>query len=113
MRRQWTVATQGIRGVPGGSSELRAAAFISASLLFFEQVRAPGRYAHEQKLRSHLSQAGVNAELQMRTGHALSGGQRSRVALAAVSFARPHVLIMDEPTNNLDIEAVWLQPLRP
>ena len=49
----------------------------------------------------------------MRTGHALSGGQRSRVALAAVSFARPHVLIMDEPTNNLDIEAVWLQPLRP
>ena len=37
---------------------------------------------------------------------ALSGGQRSRVALAATSFARPHLLILDEPTNNLDLEAV-------
>ena len=27
---------------------------------------------------------------------ALSGGQRSRVALAAVSFGKPHVLILDE-----------------
>ena len=26
--------------------------------------------------------------------------------MAAVSFCRPHVLILDEPTNNLDIEAV-------
>ena len=37
---------------------------------------------------------------------ALSGGQRSRVALAAVSFAKPHLLVLDEPTNNLDLEAV-------
>ena len=28
------------------------------------------------------------------------------VALSAVSYARPHVLVMDEPTNNLDLEAV-------
>ena len=32
--------------------------------------------------------------------------ERSRVALSAVSYARPHVLVMDEPTNNLDLEAV-------
>ena len=37
---------------------------------------------------------------------ALSGGQRSRVALAAVSFLKPHILVLDEPTNNLDLEAV-------
>ena len=36
----------------------------------------------------------------------LSGGQRSRVALAAVSFAKPHLLVLDEPTNNLDLETV-------
>jgi len=28
------------------------------------------------------------------------------VALAAVSYQRPHLLIMDEPTNNLDLESV-------
>ena len=39
-------------------------------------------------------------------GARLSGGQRARVALAAVSYAQPHVLILDEPTNNLDLESV-------
>jgi ATP-binding cassette subfamily F protein 3 len=28
------------------------------------------------------------------------------VALAATSFERPHLLVLDEPTNNLDLEAV-------
>jgi ATP-binding cassette subfamily F protein 3 len=37
---------------------------------------------------------------------ALSGGQRSRVSLAAVSYTKPHVLVLDEPTNNLDLESV-------
>jgi ATPase subunit of ABC transporter with duplicated ATPase domains len=30
-----------------------------------------------------------------------SGGQKSRVAFAALAFAKPHVMIMDEPTNHL------------
>jgi ATP-binding cassette subfamily F protein 3 len=65
-----------------------------------------GSYAHEQALRSHLHGAGVLSEHQVLPASALSGGQRSRVALAAVSYAAPHVLILDEPTNNLDLESV-------
>ena len=38
--------------------------------------------------------------------YGLSGGQRSRVALAAVSFVEPHVIVLDELTNNLDLESV-------
>ena len=40
---------------------------------------------------------------------ALSGGQRRRVALAAVLTAQADVVILDEPTNHLDVEGVdWL-----
>ncbi len=34
----------------------------------------------------------------------LSGGQRTRAALAALSFAAPDLILMDEPSNNLDAE---------
>jgi len=65
-----------------------------------------GSYAHEQALRSHLSQCGCGADQQFVTAACLSGGQRSRIAMAAVSWERPHVLIMDEPTNNLDLGSI-------
>jgi ATP-binding cassette subfamily F protein 3 len=70
-----------------------------------------GSYEHTQKIRSHLSSCGVlsgvgTADLQNVPASALSGGQRSRVALAMTSYSKPHVLFLDEPTNNLDLESV-------
>ena len=75
-------------------------------------------YDHLQGLRSHLSKCGVTSgsdskdgsevvlEMQTTPAKALSGGQRSRVAMAAVSYREPHLLLLDEPTNNLDLESV-------
>jgi ATP-binding cassette, subfamily F, member 3 len=41
--------------------------------------------------------------MEQKIGH-LSGGQKSRVAFAMVTFVKPHVLVMDEPSSHLDLE---------
>ena len=81
-------------------------AFDKTPLAFMlDKFPGDGSYAHEQQLRSHLSGCGVLTELQNVPALALSGGQKSRVAMAAVSYQKPHLIILDEPTNNLDLES--------
>lgn len=70
-----------------------------------DMYKGDGSYNHEQGLRRHLSTCGVPTALQSIPSGSLSGGQRSRVAMAAVSYYKPHLIILDEPTNNLDLES--------
>ena len=59
-----------------------------------------------QIVRNRLGKFGLEGtahELKMIN---LSGGQKSRVVFASMSFQAPHMLILDEPTNNLDIESI-------
>ena len=40
----------------------------------------------------------------------LEGGQKVRVLLAQALFGNPDILLMDEPTNNLDLDSIsWLE----
>jgi ATPase subunit of ABC transporter with duplicated ATPase domains len=41
-----------------------------------------------------------------RTVSSLSGGQRTRLSLARLSVTRAQLLVLDEPTNNLDLDAI-------
>ncbi|MEN6429844.1 MAG: ATP-binding cassette domain-containing protein, partial [Coriobacteriales bacterium] len=45
------------------------------------------------------------AEVASKSGHHLSFGQRKRIALATVLAMQPDVLVLDEPTSNLDPRA--------
>jgi len=55
----------------------------------------------EERVHETLEHAGL-AELGERSPFALSGGQQQRLAIASILVMRPRVLILDEPTSQLD-----------
>ncbi|MBX5227722.1 ABC-F family ATP-binding cassette domain-containing protein [Rhizobium sp. NLR9b] len=57
----------------------------------------------EARIAAALNRTGLDAEPQTPLA-VLSGGQRTRAALAALIFSEPDFLLLDEPTNNLDRE---------
>ncbi len=69
-----------------------------------------GGYDADARLERALHGLGLPRVDRAATVDALSGGERSRLRLAAVLAAAPEVLLLDEPTNHLDAAALtWLE----
>ncbi|KAJ6164411.1 Elongation factor 3 [Penicillium chermesinum] len=60
-----------------------------------------------KEIEQHCANFGLDAELVSHSRmRGLSGGQRVKVVLAACSWQRPHVIVLDEPTNYLDRDSL-------
>ena len=60
-----------------------------------------------KEIESHAANFGLDAELVSHSRmRGLSGGQRVKVVLAACSWQRPHLIVLDEPTNYLDRDSL-------
>ncbi|KAJ8679788.1 hypothetical protein QAD02_015575 [Eretmocerus hayati] len=59
-----------------------------------------------EKARKQLGTFGLSSHAHTIKMKDLSGGQKARVAMAELCLNAPDVLILDEPTNNLDIESI-------
>lgn len=64
----------------------------------------PGK--SDEEYRRHLGSFGITGSLGLQKMQLLSGGQKSRVAFAALCLNQPHILILDEPSNHLDTQGL-------
>ena len=73
----------------------------------FEEL---GGYALEGRAREVLDGLSFTQEMMDGDVGNLSGGWKMRVALARILLMRPDVMLLDEPSNHLDIESlIWLE----
>ncbi|AUW57929.1 glycosyl transferase family 1 [Sphingobium sp. SCG-1] len=76
----------------------------------FERLNAIDAYTAPARAARILVGLGFDEEMQGRPLDSFSGGWKMRVALAALLFSQPDLLLLDEPSNHLDLEAtLWLE----
>jgi len=75
-----------------------------------ERFEHHGGYDCETRVAAVLMGLGFNEDEFNRPVSVLSGGERSRVALARLLLLEPDVLFLDEPTNHLDLAGIeWFE----
>lgn len=75
-----------------------------------EQFERRGGYDLDHRLGQVFAGLGIERLEQDRVVDTLSGGEKSRVGLAALLLQAPDLLLLDEPTNHLDFAALaWLE----
>ncbi|MEI2415027.1 ATP-binding cassette domain-containing protein [Orrella sp. JC864] len=60
--------------------------------------------AREQELRNYLGGFGFSGNTVLDPVGPMSGGEKARLALALIVWQKPNLLLLDEPSNHLDVE---------
>ncbi len=75
-----------------------------------ERLLAIDAYTADARAARILLGLGFDEAMQAEPLDSFSGGWKMRVALAALLFSQPDLLLLDEPSNHLDLEAtLWLE----
>ena len=85
-------------------------ALIARQGVLNDRYREIGGYTYKSRIRATLIGLGFSEEELTKSVSTLSGGQKTRVALAKILLSDCNLLFLDEPTNHLDIDSIkWLE----
>ena len=106
METQLRAIENEMRHLSGEALEAKLSAYHRLTAAF---ERADG-YAYQSELTGVLKGLGFTEEEFFKPVDALSGGQKTRVALGKLLLTKPDILLLDEPTNHLDMHSIaWLE----
>lgn len=106
METQLRAIENEMRHLSGEALEAKLSAYHRLTAAF---ERADG-YAYQSELTGVLKGLGFTEEEFSKPVDALSGGQKTRVALGKLLLTKPDILLLDEPTNHLDMHSIaWLE----
>lgn len=75
-----------------------------------EQYKKDNGYGYKSEIHGILNSMAFSEDFFEKKISLLSGGERTRLALAALLLKKPDLLLLDEPTNHLDIGTIkWLE----
>ena len=75
-----------------------------------DNYQIAGGYNTKEKLNKILHGLNISDEMEKREFNTLSGGEKTRVILGKILLEEPDLLLLDEPSNHLDIKSVeWLE----
>ena len=78
--------------------------------MYHSDTQSLSLYEHYSQLMQALRQVGLSEKMLERRLGSLSGGEKVRISLARLIFGNYGILLMDEPTNDLDLQTIiWLE----
>lgn len=93
--------------IEAGKSDAAQIEKLDRLQLTYEQK---GGYTYKSEITGILHSMAFTSEFYSKKIGSLSGGERTRLALAALLLEKPDLLLLDEPTNHLDIGTLkWLE----